>query len=417
MTIVQVAPGLLGRGDSLQIVIRGDGFDAGSTVEVQNDALAAGTIKVLATEFRSATELAVTVQVSRSAPEARYDVRVKSGRGRRGIGNERIGVLLVDLLGKGVALGVNGAGTVVGELSAGVGGTVPFVRFGAGDPILLPGPAATGAMSIGRATAINAGGVIVGRVGVIPSRWTNVTANGGSWEALVRWTEAPWAGSEGEAQAINDDGLIAGFVGRGDSLGGVMCWSAGSGARLTAVPWPTALGFVVGLTDDGDSFGDANVNTVRRGVRPFVVHCHQAQPTLEVLPLLPGMERGFVTAVAADGAVYGVNTDEAAGVSSRVLWTRSGPDRWQVAAFTSVGFDVTAATRGGRLIGQVNGGSFSRAMLWDPVAGLRELAALEASSSAKMAADRGPGSPVYVAGAIERFDGWRAAVWPEAIVP
>lgn len=415
--VSSVTPSHLTSGRTQPVVIRGSGFDAGSSVSflvdgVETTDLAAGNI-----QFVSPTEIKANVSVGAGTIPRRYAVRIRTGRGTRGTGNEKITVILFELFGLGRAQGINSAGTIVGDVAATEGAIYQaYVQRVGEAPVLLP---SLGGSNVSVAWDITENSLVVGQDGNSPVRW-----QGPAWtvERLVPSSNPPqWFSLDGGAQAANDAGVIVGWVKLNNgTYNNAFCWKQGA-AKVVMPTDPAFPG--TGVLWDVNENGEAAGRTVRLtsadngNVEALVVHCHSENPSVTILPRSAEMSAAYAWAISDDGTVYG---DAVVGTETRhVRWRMTSPDTWLAPEIMDIPFTVRGVTRGGRLVGTgpvqvAPGESMNAAWLWDPLVGVVRLTEpISDGASGALAAGDSPNQPVQVAG----FSSGRAARWPAPIRP
>lgn len=208
---------------TVTVRIIGSGFTEGSTASWIIDTAQAPGILTLATSYKSPTELEALIAVSPDAELRTYRIRVRSKKGKQGIGVERFRVVAkpVPLPEPGVtsqALDVNDSGVIVGY-GADAAGAAVALRWTAAD---------TGwtytVLGTGSAVAINSDGLIIRR------DYDRVTGIWHSWIHLASGAVVDL----GPAYVvdISDNGTVIGSV--TDSLWNLV---AVAWRQVSAVSW------------------------------------------------------------------------------------------------------------------------------------------------------------------------------------
>lgn len=218
----------------------------------------------------------------------------------------------------GIAFGVNDQGTMVGFLDYGSGGgfglSRAFIWTAANGMLLIPGS------SIGAAWDINNFGQVAGASGGSAFRWT---ATGG-FESLGI------AAFNSAAYAINDRGDVGGSVSQVRSL--PILWNAtGEVQRMDGLPYAYGQNHVTGINDNGQVVGKTFGDTLSPIFTEDRSYAFFWSPSTGALNLGDLPQDGSQSALPYTAA-WGINNSE-----------------------------------------QVVGVSDSRAFLWTPAAGLRDL--------------------------------------------
>ena len=415
--VSSVTPSHLTSGRTEPVVIRGSGFDAGSSVSFLVDGVETTDLAASNIQFVTATEIKANVSVGAGTIPRRYAVRIRTGRGTRGTGNEKITVILFELFGLGVAQGINSTGTIVGDHSAAEGAIYQAYIQRVGEaPVLL---ASLGNPGISVAWDITENDLVVGQDGTSPVLW-----RGPTWQAekLFPSSNPPhWFSLDGGAQAANDAGVVVGWVKLNHATyNNAFCWKQGAGkVVMPSDPALPGTGVLWDVNEDGEAVG-----RIQRVTGPdvgnteaLVVHCHAENPTVTILPRTAEMGAAIAWAISDDGTVYG--TGVIGGEGRPVRWRMTGPDAWQAPEIMDIPFIVRGVTRGGRLVGTgrvqvAPGESMNAAWLWDPLVGAIRLSEpISDGASGALAASDSPNLPVQVAG----FSSGRAARWPAPLRP
>ena len=409
VAVVSVVPAEALRGGKLTLRVLGQGFDATSSVSFLLGGVPSDGIIVDSVQFVSVTELRVYVNIKPGAHLGRYGVRITTGRGTRGTGNEKFRTLIdMEVLNTGWAYAINNAGTLVGYMTPPGGNSArAFWRDAGGSAVALPG--LSGLESL--AYHITDNNLIVGVSGAIlvfrsvPVRWRGDAAR--TQDELFPATSSQWTTIKGEAKRANNAGLIVGWVTLDETPGGAQrsfCWRD---AGWTILAPKNANYISSGVLWDVNEPGDAVGRVVRltgptTGIsEALVVHCHAATPTLTILQD-PDQSGATAHAIADDGTVYGNIGGKA------VRWRLTGADQWgSPELLPGVPFLPERVTAGGRLVGAVNGIAY----LWDSTFGLIPLSAdTDGAALAWSARDSGPGTPVDIVGTAlgnDRVAHWR----------
>ena len=260
-------PAAAERDTTLDVRVLGSGFDAGSQAEFLLDGAAVPGVITNRTTYRSSRELLANITISANAVAERYDIRVTTSRGKKGIGTELFAVLDVMNLGSlggqgGRAISLNRLGQVVGNAARPDGQLAPFVWT---DGVMQELPTESGWTYRGTSD-INDAGVVVGGAydgaNWLALRWTLV---GGNWTRETLPTLPGYEGGSAHTGAINESGDILGFVSRTGLPGQLILWRNGVAypVNLTAAGLSGNSIDMTDLTEAGWISGSANVNSVR----------------------------------------------------------------------------------------------------------------------------------------------------------
>ena len=390
--VTSVVPDAAHRGGPVILRILGAGFDAGSSVSFFLHGAPADGIAVDSVRFVSATELLAFVNIKLAAVIGRYGVRVTTGRGSRGTGNEKFNTLIdVEVLSPGWAYAISNNSTIVGFITLFGGGVQhAFWRQPGGAAVDLPG--AGNESSI--AYDITDNNLIVGVRAGVPVRWRSDAAR--TLEELFPQTSPEWNVIVGEAKRSNESGLIVGYVNPNKVPGGAQrafCWRESGWTILAPKDSNYRSG---GVLWDVNEPGDAVGRVIRLTPTPIsealVVHCHAAVPSITILQD-PAQQGAVAHAIGDDGTVYGQSGGQT------VRWRLVGPDQWGTPeVITGVPFLPERVTAGGRLVGGAQGIAY----IWDSKFGLVSLSdPTEGDALAWFARDNGPGTTVQVVGAAQ----------------
>jgi len=186
-TVSSVVPDSSLRGVTLDVTVRGSGFDQGSAVKLERQGVPAAGITTNATTFVTSRRLIANITIAAEADTGKYDVAVTTSGGRKGVGIELFTVAYVlDELGIiggtwSRAHAINDLGEVVGaSCTQDCLATAFYWSDGGGQEDLggLQG------YSRSEAYAINDRGQVFGVVKCLPS---DPGCGGVSRTTLVRW--------------------------------------------------------------------------------------------------------------------------------------------------------------------------------------------------------------------------------------
>jgi hypothetical protein len=420
VVVNNVIPNEAARGRQVSVRILGRGFDEGSTVSFTDGEAPTESITASGVQFVSARELQANLEIRAGSPAKRYTVRIRTGRGTRGTGNEKFEVLALEILGDGIATAVNRLETVVGNASPPGGGPgTAFVREAGGPLTTLPPVVDFGG---GQARDITDNDLIVGSSDGRPVRWLPGPAR--KPEELFPRQTTRWTAIGGRANSANEAGLIVGYVQLGDTANfDAFCWRQGAWTVLVAEDTSyDRSGVLLDLNEVGDAVGRVpqRIGPLPSvGIwRPLLVHCHAEQPVAIILPTPTDTTSSEATAIADDGTVYGGMLTTSGWVTVR--WRQTARDQWGSPEIVQLPFQVNAVTAGGRAVGSaLTSNSVSIAYLWDPSAGVLALSGpAEGISGVLGAVDNGPGSQLTLVGfafGTEPGVGRKAVIWPAPI--
>lgn len=397
------------RGTTLDVQVIGSGFDAGSRARwaLNGDTTAAVT-KVItnATTFVSSTELIANISIGADATLDLYDVMVVTGGGKKGIGIEKFEVtvlinLLPDLGGTSSAWAINSSGTVVGGSGNQAGTTFVPVRWTpSGTTWTISALAGSGD---GVALGINDAGTIVGQRNQVAFLWTTAgaaiplgpgnandinqseTVVGSSGGIAAVWTKTSattWSGPEllpilpggqgqfatSEAMGINDANVVVGHAWDANGVERAVKWELSSGQWIgptivdqtfasyiwdinelgdmaggfcgapapptcnafDAVFWPSGgaalvlpgisnWSSAVGLNNLGEVVGWSNT-AARRNIVPKTMPVFWSSAVLRRLFLPPGFIGGMANGINDNGQAVG-NATRSTGLDNAAVWT------------------------------------------------------------------------------------------------
>jgi hypothetical protein len=392
VVVTSVVPDAAHRGGPVTLRVLGAGFDAGSSVSFFLNDAPADAIAVDSVRFVSTTELLVYINIKLTAAIGRYGVRVTTGRGSRGTGNEKFNTLIdVEVLSPGWAYAINNSGTIVGYMTfEGTGFQRAFWKEPGSGAVVLPG----GGNETSIAYDISDNNLIVGVRAGVPARWKADAAR--TLEELFPQTSSEWNIIVGEAKRANESGLIVGWVNPNKVAGGAQrafCWRD-SGWTILAPKDSNyrSSGVLWDVNEPGDAVGRVIRLTPTPISEALVVHCHAAVPSITILQD-PAQQGALAHAIADDGTVYGQSGGQT------VRWRLVGPDQWgPPEVITGVPFLPERVTAGGRLVGGAQGVAY----IWDSKFGLVSLSnPTEGDALAWFARDSGPGTTVQVVGSAQ----------------
>jgi hypothetical protein len=96
VTVTAVDPDSVVQDTTLDIRVKGSGFDRGSQAEFLLNGVVDPRVRTNSTRYAKSTELIANVTVAVDAVPTRYDVRVTTSRGKKGIGTELLAVIPVN---------------------------------------------------------------------------------------------------------------------------------------------------------------------------------------------------------------------------------------------------------------------------------------------------------------------------------
>jgi probable HAF family extracellular repeat protein len=265
--VTSADPAAATRDTTLDVRVLGSGFDAGSSADFLLDGAAVPGVTTNRTSYLSSRELVANVTIAADAVPERYDIRVTTSRGKKGIGTEKFQVLDVVDLGSlggvgGRATSINRLGQVVGNAARPDGQLAPFFWS---DGTMQALPVESGWTFTGT-NDLNDAGVVVGGaydgVNWIAHRWTP-SASGWIREAMP--TLPGYEGGSAHALHINDAGDVAGFVSKVGLQGRMTIWRDGVvyPVNLSAAGLSGNSISVDDLTESGWIVGSANLNALR----------------------------------------------------------------------------------------------------------------------------------------------------------
>lgn len=445
-TVTSVVPDSAPRGVTLDVIVRGSGFDPGSAVQLEREGVPAVGITTNSTTFLASRRLSANITIAADADVGAYDVAVTTSGGRKGVGIETFAVTyVIDELGViggtwSRAHAINDQGEVVGTSCTNDCLATAFYWSQEGGQVDLGGLAG---YTRSAAYAINTRGQIFGEVWCPtsdPGCAPDVAHRRVRWEKVGgAWTIAPIdgcsvvtpLGDASEKFPINerDECVVR------TATGLVLQTLAGTGvASVEAIPSP----FPGSSPPEG--YGLNNVSMVAGWAVETVGTVSKRMPvvwyrdgaggwTHLLLPLAPGDLRGFVTDIGdPDGAdlvrATGV-TEGGSGtrddVGHAVRWTLRGDGAggWEIASTEVLPAGRNGSFKGWGLATSVAGdvvghvGAFAAngtPVKWLAGGGVEELPALKPGAPGRAVDINGQG---WIVGAV--WDGGsrcdRAAIW------
>ena len=383
VTVTGVEPGASARNVTLDVQILGSGFDRGSTAAFELGGVIDPRVKVNRTTYVSGSQLTANLTVAADAVPARYDVRVTTGGGKKGIGTERFEVLIevVDLgpLGVGTPWGLSSTGIVVGGLNLTANApTTPFV-WQPGMTGLAPMQSEpTWEYSWGE--DVNAQGDAVG-VAKTPTGGRAVLWRAGTgWSYELLPSLPGFAAPSMQAFDINDAGDIVGNITDPAVVAsGPVVWRAGVPSLLGRPAGfdARANGYATGINDLGWVLARASLGGYVRGYLWIPNSPGSVTGTYLVLPLSGSSNTTIVSGLSDYDATAGkVYVSGNAGLRSpAVRWAITVPVGRPPAASdvvvevlaggegTSWGIDRTGVAGGFQIKGR---GASPNATLWKP---------------------------------------------------
>jgi uncharacterized membrane protein len=339
-TVRSTVPASSPRDTTIQILVRGSGFDQGSRAVWALDGdttFAATRIRTNATTFVNARELVANVTIESDAQLALYDVEVLTSRGKKGIGLELF------------------------EVTVGI--------------TILPGVGGNSAW----AAAINDAGIVAG--GAVDEkeqfyavRWRQVA---GIWQV-----EKLAGGLGAFASEMNNRGTIAG----GTLHRGAVLWT--QGGKLVDL----GLGSVHDINEEETVVGSRPVDNAPPFNTEAAIWTKRSPSTWnpsELLPRLPNGGMSQAIGINEGGTLIVGDAWDAEGVEHAVTWRRAG-GVWQTPTIiaNSLSSAVTEVNSNGDVAGSgfpCGGGSVpecnGQAMFWLPDGTRLDLGALGIFSS------------------------------------
>jgi len=266
--VQSVVPDEAPRNFTLDVTVKGSGFDPGSTVRLEQNGQPVSGVTTNSTTFVSSSQLRASLTIDAGVVPDRYDVAVITSGGKRGIGVERFEVLEVVWLGP------------------------------------LDGEALL------RATLINSLGHISGWSATTPFFWSEATGPEWVWSERTWWA-IPTAFNDLDQVVGYTCGLPAGSCSDYSRMYG-MRWSRGAGGGWSATVITDPGNIPSGLTNDGELFYSEFLG--ESGWRPWRKVPGQAAT---ILPVPPGRSPA--------ATIFANNTGQA--VSGSLFWwfAPSGP--------------------------------------------------------------------------------------------
>lgn len=269
VNVLAIDPPRAPQNATLDVLVRGSGYDDGSAVSFELAGEPAAEILTNSTAFVSQRELIANITIEADAEVALYDVVVTTTRGKRGVGIESFEVTSYELVVVGALPGavnsratdVNANGEAIGWSQIGFGGEPDFDGFHA----FYWHGGALEELGRGFANAISSD-CAVGSCRV--AGFSDLTFKPVVWEKQNgRWTsfELPVPGFFGLANAINSAGdMIAGIMSQADGSPTAAVWTESGGVwSVAALPTPPGDDVNVdGLNDLGQVAGRAARNAM-----------------------------------------------------------------------------------------------------------------------------------------------------------
>ncbi len=269
VNVLTVDPPRAPQNATLDVLVRGSGYDDGSTVSFELAGQPATEILTNSTVFVSQRELVANITIEADAEVALYDVVVTTLGGKRGVGIESFEVTSYELVVVGALPGavnsratdVNANGEAIGWSQIGFGGEPDFDGFHA----FYWHGGVLEELGRGFANAISSD-CAVGSCRV--AGFSDLTFKPVVWERQNgTWTsfELPVPGFFGLANAINSVGdMIAGIMSQADGSPTAAVWTESGGVwSVAALPTPPADDVNVdGLNDLGQVAGRAARNAM-----------------------------------------------------------------------------------------------------------------------------------------------------------
>jgi len=446
-TVTSVVPDSAPRGVTLDVTVRGSGFDPGSAVRLEREGVPATGITTNSTTYLTSRRISANLTIAADAEVGAYDVAVTTSGGRKGVGIETFAVTyVIDELGViggtwSRAHAINDRGEVVGTSCTSDCLATAFYWSQEGGQVDLDG--LTGYSRSG-AYAINTRGQVFGEVSCPtsdPGCAPGVGTRRVRWEKVGgAWTIAPLDGCSvvtplGEASEkfpINerDECLLR------TATGLVLQTLSGTGvARTEVIPSPfpgTSAPQGYALNNASMVAGSAieTVGTISERMPVAWYRDGVGGWTALVLPLAAGDLRGFVTDIGdPDGAGLvratgitegGYNNTDDGGHAVRWTLRGDGAGGWEIASIEVLptggrdgrlrGWGL-ATSVAGDVVGHV--GAFAAngtPVKWLAGGGVEELPALKGGAPGRAVDINGQG---WIVGAV--WDGGsrcdRAAIW------
>jgi probable HAF family extracellular repeat protein len=446
-TVTSVVPDSAPRGVTLDVSVRGSGFDPGSAVRLEREGVPAAGITTNGTTYLTSRRLSANITIAADADVGAYDVAVTTSGGRKGVGIESFAVTyVIDELGViggtwSRAHAINDQGEVVGTSCTDECLATAFYWSQEGGQVDLGGLAG---YSRSAAYAINTRGQVFGEVSCPvsdPGCAPDVPRRRVRWEKVGgAWTIAPIDGCSvvtpvGDANGklpINErDECVA-----HTASGLVLQTLSGTGvANTEVIPSPFTGSFrpqAYALNNVSMVAGSAikTVGTVSQGMPVVWYRDGRGGWTALVLPLAAGDLRGFVTDIGdPDGAGLvratgvtegGYSTADYVGHGVRWTLRSTGAGGWEIASteVLPTGGDKgrlrgwgMATSVAGDVVGHVGAAvSEGKPVKWLAGGGVEELPALKGGATGRAVDINAQG---WIVGAVwdngSRCD--RAAIW------
>jgi hypothetical protein len=205
VTVTAIAPDAVVQDTTLDIRVNGSGFDRGSLAEFLRDGVVDPRVRTNSTRYVKTTELIANVTVALDAVPTRYDVRVTTSRGKKGIGTELLAVLPVNpeiAWSNGGIWVMNRDGSYKAQVASSSNGNPSWSPDGDGTPQapyrLAYSPSAVGSLNVVDVVTTS------GRpVGSAPRRIVSENAGYAAWSPIGG--EIAFL-SEGRIEIVREDG-------------------------------------------------------------------------------------------------------------------------------------------------------------------------------------------------------------------
>ena len=437
-TVSSVVPDSSLRGVTLDVTVRGSGFDQGSAVQLERQGVPAAGITTNATTFVTSRRLIANITIAAEADTGKYDVAVTTSGGRKGVGIELFTVAYV-LHELGMIGGtwsrsnsINDLGEVVGEsCTQDCLGTAFYWSEAGGleDLGTLPGYSRSAAYAINNRGQVfgallcfpddpGCGGVYQER----PARWDRV---GGSWTITpLQGCTNGRANEQGNDDfSVNDNDQCVGRTDSGRLV--VQTLSGGTVVNEELLPslHPGGFELASAISDApmvaGSALGENSSNPV--------IWYRSATGSWVILPLgFPGSDNiGQAKDVSEPDAAGRVRVSGFTGVSGSrggyraVRWTLEpdGLDGWRVVSTEALEYAqlggaqrLDAWGRAVNVSGDVVGHSGKQAVKWPVLGGVETLPTASGGASGRAMDINRLGS---IVGAVwdQKTQCDRAAIW------